>query len=245
MFYIRTFILLISLTITFITGTIATLFVRIFFGRRDINYYFSKYISWGALKALGFEVVLHNSELLEAEQPAIYLANHQSGIDVVTFGSIYPHRGLVVGKRELHFIPLLGIYLFLSGNIFINRQKRTAAMSSLASAKKEIEDRKMSVWLFPEGTRNKTEDPMLPFKKGAFYLAIEAGLPIIPVVSAPLKNRYSFKKKLINPGKIHMKVLPAIQTRGFDIKNIEKLIADVRNQMLQAYSELSLEMNKE
>ncbi len=236
MFYIRTILLFLWLFFSFSIGTVIAVLT---WGRIDLNYYFSKFFSWIALKILGLKVVVYNKELLEAKQPAIYMVNHQSGMDVITFASIFPHRCTIIGKKELIFVPLLGLYFPAAGNILIDRQKRSAAVSSLGLAAAQIQKRKVSVWIFPEGTRNRTEEPLLPFKRGGFYLAVQTGLPIIPVVCEELRKNYSWKFKRIVPGIVKMKVLPMISTQGVGPDGIESLVTDVRSRMLDAYLELS------
>lgn len=88
-----------------------------------------------------------------------------------------------MAKRELKWMPLLGQYMLLSGAIFVNRSNSEDARKSLAEAGQTMKRQRTSLWIFPEGTRTSQETAqLLQFKKGAFHLAIQAGLPIIPVV---------------------------------------------------------------
>lgn len=97
--------------------------------------------------------------------------------------SIFPKRAAMLAKKELFWTPFLGQFLWASGAVAIDRGNNAKAVKSLADAGQTIKSRRSSLWLFPEGTRTSSEkSTMLPFKKGAFYLAIQAGVPITPVV---------------------------------------------------------------
>jgi len=88
-----------------------------------------------------------------------------------------------MGKKELFWAPLLGLYMWLAGSIFIDRSNKDRAVQSLKEAGDELKRRSTSLWMFAEGTRASQEVPGLrPFKKGAFHLAIDAQIPIVPVV---------------------------------------------------------------
>lgn len=88
-----------------------------------------------------------------------------------------------MAKKELQWTPLLGQFMTLSGAVFIDRKNNARAFESLAAAGNTIKARRTSLWVFPEGTRtNRPESDLLPFKKGAFHLAVQANVPITPVV---------------------------------------------------------------
>lgn len=110
--------------------------------------------------------------------------------------SIFPKRASMVAKKELQWVPLFGQFLTASGSVFLDRSNNAMAVKSLAAAGRSIKTRGTSLWLFPEGTRSLSrENQLLPFKKGAFHLAVEAGVPIVPVVC----ENYSW---LYGPGKL-------------------------------------------
>ena len=109
---------------------------------------------------------------------------------------IFPHRASIVAKRELQWVPLLGQYLTASGAVFVDRSNNTNAVKSLAAVGQTMKTRGTSLWMFPEGTRSLSpENTLLPFKRGAFHLAVQAGVPIVPVVC----ENYSW---LYGPGKL-------------------------------------------
>ena len=88
-----------------------------------------------------------------------------------------------MAKKELQWAPLLGQFMTLSGAVFVDRGNNAAAIRSLAAAGETIRSRHTSLWVFAEGTRSmRPYNDMKPLKKGAFHMAVQAGIPIIPVV---------------------------------------------------------------
>jgi lysophosphatidate acyltransferase len=94
-----------------------------------------------------------------------------------------PKQTSIMSKKSLQFTPL-GPFMTLSGAIFIDRNKNTQAVRSLETAGQLMKKLGTSLWMFPEGTRHCQEVPdMLPLKKGGFHLAVQAGIPIVPIVA--------------------------------------------------------------
>lgn len=88
-----------------------------------------------------------------------------------------------MAKKSLQFTPL-GPFMIMSGAVFIDRGNSARAVRSLEAAGELMKNRKVSLWIYPEGTRHLSEEPdLLPFKKGAFHLAIQSGIPVIPIVT--------------------------------------------------------------
>lgn len=180
--------------------------------RRDmsINRDYAHAFGWGMLKLAGIRLQVGNYERIHAQQPCIYVGNHQGVMDVATFGRIYPSETLVIGKRELIWVPFFGLIFWAGGNILINREKKHKAIGSIGAAVEAIRARRASIWIFPEGTRNKTDALMLPFKKGAFHMAVQAGVPIVPLVCAPIAPLISWKDKTMPGGTLRINVLPSL-----------------------------------
>jgi lysophosphatidate acyltransferase len=215
------------------------IYAMVHWGNTNINRWTARLFGIPVLKLLGIRVELIGGESLESTQPCIYVANHQGALDIVSFGSVFPHRCVVIGKMELVFIPILNLYFFAAGNIFVNRAKRVSAVASLRKAIDAIGEKKVSVWIFPEGTRNTTEQTMLPLKKGAFHMAIEAQVPIVPVVSSPIKNLVDWERGHLKEGVIRIQVLPPVLTQGLKVSDIDSLTERVRTQMIEAIEELA------
>jgi lysophosphatidate acyltransferase len=110
------------------------------------------------------------------------MVNHQSIVDVLVIGKLMPKQTAIMAKRSLQYTPL-GPFMSLSGTIFIDRGNSASAFRSIDAAGETMKRTKTSLWMFPEGTRHLSKEvTMLPLKKGGFHLAINAGIPVTPIV---------------------------------------------------------------
>jgi len=191
-------------------------------------------------KLIPIEFEIEGVELLKCPTAAVVLFNHQSSIDLMSLFEIWPLLGNCgpIAKRELLLIQPFGLACWMCGAEFINRRSKTSHddINQMGARAKE-EGKKLMI--FPEGTRNSKKGlTMLPFKKGAFHIAIDGKLPILPVVL----SEYDFldtKKWIFNPGKVTIKVLPRIDTSEYTKENIDDLVAHTRNMMLEELKNIS------
>lgn len=114
-------------------------------------------------------------------QPVIFMSNHESQMDPPILVAALPLPAVYIAKKEVKYLPFVGWAAWVAGVIFIDRGDRERAIKSIRQAADEIRGGK-SVVIFPEGTRSRTGQ-ILPFKKGGFALAQEAGVPIIPMAT--------------------------------------------------------------
>ncbi|XP_060809439.1 1-acyl-sn-glycerol-3-phosphate acyltransferase beta [Amyelois transitella] len=147
----------------------------------------------------------------------------------------------VVVKKELYYFWPFGLAASLAGVVFIDRSQPKAAYKSMKTTMHVMQDNKTKIWVFPEGTRNKKINQFLPFKKGAFAIAVAAQVPIIPVVYSPYyfinDNKYIFAK-----GHIIMQCLEPVSTKGLTENDIPALIEIVREKMFTTFKELRKEV---
>jgi lysophosphatidate acyltransferase len=145
-------------------------------------------------------------DYLNTVRPAVFIGNHQSELDVLMLGCIFPKYCSVTAKNSLKRMPFLGWFMALSGTVFIDRKNSSSAREAMAGAANEMQKYKQSVYMFPEGTRSYYLEPgFLPFKKGAFHLAVQAKVPIVPVVAANYANVFSLKTWTFRSGTIPVK----------------------------------------
>lgn len=158
---------LIGIPWTFITGKIDFLY---------------RIATWGAFRGVLLAGVKVETEGLDRLDPAsnyIFMANHVSNIDPPILVPLIPRRTSVLVKRELFRIPILGYAMRLGDLVAVDRANREAAVDSVRRAV-EVLKRGLNMVIFPEGTRSR-DGRMLPFKKGPFYLALDSGVPVVPV----------------------------------------------------------------
>jgi 1-acyl-sn-glycerol-3-phosphate acyltransferase len=138
----------------------------------------------------GIHLKIYNQELLDKKQTYVFIANHTSQLDIPAYAIVTSNTIRFLSKVELTKIPLLGI-IIKKLYITVDRKDKAARAQSMDNMVRSLEDG-ISVFICPEGTRNKTKDPLLPFHDGAFRLAIQAQIPLGILV---LKNA----NKLLSP----------------------------------------------
>ncbi|XP_062937863.1 1-acyl-sn-glycerol-3-phosphate acyltransferase beta isoform X2 [Cynocephalus volans] len=175
---------------------------------------------------------------LEVDQPCVIISNHQSILDMMGLMEILPKRCVQIAKRELLFMGPVGLIMYLGGVFFINRQRSSTAVTVMANLGERMVRENLKVWIYPEGTRNDNGD-LLPFKKGAFYLAIQTQVPIIPVVYSSLSSFYNCKTKLFTSGTIRVQVLDAIPTGGLTVADVPKLMDTCHQAMRSTFFRIS------
>jgi len=143
--------------------------------------------------------------------PFVVVANHQSLLDIVLLSRL-PREMKWVGKEELFKIPWIGWMLRLTGDIAVRRGDSESGGEAVAKAKAYLE-RGMSVMIFPEGTRSR-DARLLPFKKGAFRLAIENGVPVLPVVLSGTAEGFQKGGTAVGPCHALARLLPPMPTSG-------------------------------
>lgn len=161
-------------------------------------------------------------------------------VSVILFLTSFAKRFRPIAKIELLYMMPMGFYFYLAGVKFINRSSPKAAYRTLATMSDEMKNKGNQYVIFPEGTRN-SGPGMLPFKKGAFKTAIHAQVPIIPVVVSP----YYFidhMGKTFSEGKVLLKALQPIPTKGMSDVDTDRLLKVTRDVMLTEYERLGIEL---
>jgi 1-acyl-sn-glycerol-3-phosphate acyltransferase len=182
---------------------------------------FGRIFSWGGTRILGIKIHIKPNSQTEKSGNTVVIANHQHNLDLFVCGAVIPARTVSVGKRSLLMIPCFGLLYWLAGNILINRNKGSNAKARLSQTTEALTAGNRSIWFFPEGTRNGGNN-ILPFKKGAFRIAIEAGVPILPICVSSYAGKLNFNKLV--SGTIYIEVLAPIRTDHMNIEDIEQLM---------------------
>ncbi|WWC57935.1 uncharacterized protein I303_100470 [Kwoniella dejecticola CBS 10117] len=228
-------------------GVIVSILATISGQRLNINYLVARsfYLTCSPAVGISFEVEgeEHLKGLLTArggrEQSAVLVGNHQSFLDILYLGRIFPKRAAIMAKKELKYTPGLGQFMSLSGAVFVNRSNRTDALAALQAAGEDMKKKGVSLWVFPEGTRSSSAEPaLLPFKKGAFHLAVQAQVPIVPVVVENYHRLFDGRSRF-ESGSLKIKVLPPIPTIGLTASDVTQLSEDTREKMLSTLRDIS------
>lgn len=177
------------------------------------------------LVSCGVRVIVEGAEHLP-RVPALYAANHGSALDIPILFGYLPVSFRIIYKRSLNLIPFLGWYLFLGGHVSIDRSNPFKARRSLERAAQRIR-RGTPVAVFPEGTRSATAE-VGHFKRGSFVLALQAGVPVVPISLVGVKDVVPDGIKTLRPGTVRLRVHPPLSTSSLDLAHAGTLAEDVR-----------------
>jgi putative phosphoserine phosphatase/1-acylglycerol-3-phosphate O-acyltransferase len=182
---------------------------------------------------IGLRLGVNGEEHLWSKRPAVFIFNHQSNVDLVVVSRLLRRDIVGVGKQEIRDIPIVGRLLESAGIVLIDRKDTRRAIETMTPLVDAMRVEGKSVALSPEGTRSLTPR-LAPFKKGAFHLAMQAGVPIVPIVihnSGDVQPKGDF---LYHPGTVHVEVLPPVDTSAWSVDTLDTHIADVRQMYLSA-----------
>jgi 1-acyl-sn-glycerol-3-phosphate acyltransferase len=163
----------------------------------------------------------------------IYMPNHVSNIDIPVLQAYLPVQFRWLAKAELYKIPLFGHAMKRAGYISIDRSDRRSAIKSLNQTATIIRNG-VSVIIFPEGTRSRTNN-IQPFKKGGFVLAVDSGVSIVPIIIHGTGQIMPRKKITIKPGNVTLEITKPVKSSDYTRKTKDDLMKKVRNIILESY----------
>jgi len=155
--------------------------------------------------------------------PAIYMANHSSFFDVFAILGNLDVQFRWVVKKELFKIPLLGLAMKRIGYLSIDRGNHDKAMQSMQLAAQKIQNG-TSIMIFPEGTRSSDGSLAYPFKKGGFHLALQAGVPIVPIAISGSRDVLPKHGRTIRPGTITLTIEEPVYPDGHDAASLSEAV---------------------
>ncbi len=166
-------------------------------------------------------------------RPQVFMANHQSDMDILILLAYVSCQFRWIAKKELFAIPIFGKAMKSAGYIEIDRQNHEKAMQSMDLAALRIRQGK-SVMTFPEGTRSR-DGEIKAFKPGTFYLAIQSGVPIVPISIIGSGDIMSKRSLKINPGKIKLIIDKPVAVKDCTLEDRQELIDRVRQIIINNY----------
>ncbi len=196
--------------------------------------------SWGAtmwLRACGARVSVRGQEHLEPGRNYVFIANHRSYLDTATLFFYTGRRMGLVAKKELLKAPVMGQGMGFINIIAIDRSNAERALASMDRAR-EVMQQGYSFGVFAEGTRAMPGE-LLPFKKGAFHLALQTRAPIIPVAIKNTDRMMGKHEGAAHAGTVEMVLLPPIETEGCDARDLMHLLTRTRAAIAKELSEES------
>ena len=229
-------VILVVAVVLYVASFIALVVCYPFDKKRVVVHKISVWITDALFGLSGIKRRVIGMENIDPNASYVMVLNHNSMADIITIYNL-PLVFKWVSKREVYRIPIVGRLLFAHGDIVINRASTKEAMNLVHTKGKEWLAKGASVAIFPEGTRSKDRE-IHNFKAGAFFLAKDAGVPILPIV---LDNTDKMVRKgfFMNwSNKITIRILPPIPAEEVSKRDIKDVMAEVRTSMVDTLAEI-------
>ena len=198
--------------------------------RGRLAYRFCTFWAWAILKVGGIRLRVCGLERLDPDRPYVFLANHQSYIDIPTMIQALPGFQLRwIAKKELLWIPIFGWAMWSCKHIIVDRRNLTKASVILRKARERI-NVGSSVVIFPEGTRS-SHGELLPFKRGGFVLALKSRIPVVPVTIIGSTHIWPRDQWRVQKGEITVIVSEPVSVDRYRVGKIRDLMDHVRAEM--------------
>lgn len=176
----------------------------------------------------------------DPRRPYVAVANHESFADILLISHL-PWEMKWLSKESLFRVPFMGWMMRMAGDIAIHRNQRSSRVEAMEECRDRLRKR-VSVMIFPEGTRSRTRD-LLPFKDGAFRLAVETGAPILPLVVAGTRGAMPKGSWVFGRSRAEVRVLEPIPTEGLSLADVPALRDRVRTLISEAREALFRELD--
>jgi 1-acyl-sn-glycerol-3-phosphate acyltransferase len=208
---------------TFISGDISLLYSMFMWG------------AWNGVRLTGVSVETVGLDQLDAAGAYIFMSNHVSNLDPPILIPLIPRRTSVMVKKELFSYPILGKAMRMGSLVPVDRGNRDAGIEAVKAAKKVV-GQGLNMTIYVEGKRS-FDGKLLPFKKGPFYLAMECGVPVVPVTIAGTHYAMPKKRFAIRPGTVKVIFHEPIEPKDFGSREclMEKVRAAIDSGLAEEY----------
>jgi 1-acyl-sn-glycerol-3-phosphate acyltransferase len=217
---------------TFVLGTLSLLSSLFDFGGR-VQHGFARLWSWLILRTSMCLLTVEGQENLDLDHAAIYASNHQSAFDIPALYVGLDFQFRIMAKKELFRYPFMGWHLKRSGQIPIERENARSSLKSLMRASETVRGG-MPLLVFPEGGRS-PDGTIKPFLGGAFYVAIKAGVPIVPMALVGTYEALPMNSYVIRPHPLRLIIGKPISTEGLNPRDMDTLAAKVQRAIEDLY----------
>ena len=201
-----------------------------------------KFMSWVAktwskllLKIGGMDYKVVGLSNLDPNGNYLFVANHESGLDIPLVFATLPYHLVAIAKIELKRIPSFGWSMIAGGHFFVDRKNKIKALKSLSIAKKSMAKNPRSIIIYPEGTRSKDGEIGL-FKKGGFVLAMEMNLPVVPIALCGTFESFGKNKMTFNKNNLELRIGKPFQTSSLTYEDRNQFVDQIRNEVIELKS---------
>ena len=185
----------------------------------------------------GIELEVEGEQHLWSHRPAVFTFNHQSAVDTLLIAKLLRRDFTGIAKQEVRQNPLFGPAFAFAGVVFIDRSDSRKAIEALEPAVRALKEGR-SIAIAPEGTRSRTQQ-LGPFKKGAFHIAMQAGVPVVPIVFKNALDVLPRGALVLRPANVRAVVLPPIDTTEWTREGLDAEIEAIRKRYLEVLGERS------
>ena len=161
----------------------------------------------------------------------IFAANHESALDIpLAFGGL-PFHIVSIAKIELKYIPIFGWAMMAGGHFFVDRTRHKKALNSLNKAKESMAKNPRSIIIFPEGTRS-INGEVKPFKKGGLIMALQMGIPVVPIALCGTRNALGKKGLALHRQLLELRIGKPINTQKINYEDRYQFVKNVRKEVV-------------
>lgn len=183
------------------------------------------------IRVSGMRVRAEGLEKINAQQGYVIASNHLSFMDTPLLLAHLPLQFRFLAKRGLFRIPFIGGHLRRAGHVAIPREDARGSLRAMSAAARLLKDRNLSALVFPEGGRS--PGPLREFKDGAAYIAVKAGVPLVPVAISGTREVLPMGSLIVRPGEVLLRVGDPIPTAGLTPRSCAQLTAELRLKVLE------------
>ena len=230
---IRTTYIILWVLLTTIFWGLAAIVISFFTRTGNPVHLVARIWARGILFASRINVTVNGLANIDPGQSYVYMANHQSNFDIPVLLAHLPVQFRWLAKAELFKIPIFGRAMRGAGYVKIDRFNQESAFESIKEAGSRMKNG-VSVMIFPEGTRSR-DGKIRPFKKGGFIMAVDSGVPIVPVILQGTRSIMEKSSLKINTGEVSLNIATPIATSGFSRDNKDDLIDSVRTAICEGF----------
>jgi len=193
---------------------------------------------WGRwlLRVARVQLMVHGLEKIDSSQSYVFVSNHRSYMDIPAILATIPVEFRFYAKKGLFLIPFLGTHLKRTGHLPVVRGDARESVKSMALGARLIQERKISMLLFPEGGRSR--GGMREFKEGAAYIAIKAGVPIVPLGLVGTRDVLPMGSNYVRGGPVTLNIGDPIPTTGMQLKDRAQLTETIARQVAELAGEV-------
>ncbi|MBV9404434.1 MAG: 1-acyl-sn-glycerol-3-phosphate acyltransferase [Acidobacteriaceae bacterium] len=181
----------------------------------------------------GVRVSVEGLEHIDPHGSYVFISNHLSYMDTPVALAHIPVQFRFLAKRGLFQIPFLGQHLSRAGHIPVPREDPRAAVKTMQTAAETIQQKKISLLIFPEGGRSH-DGRLQSFKEGGAYIAIRAGVPVVPLVMIGTRQVLPFGGGIVKPGSVTVRILKPIETHALALKDRGALTSKLQELIVDA-----------